>query len=63
MSDEQLKKGIIRTIIVVIIIVVILNLDLIIDTIKNISFLDREIVLKEANQWEKDYEFIYFKYN
>lgn len=46
---------------VVIIIVVILNLDIIIDTIKNIKFLDREIVLKEPNQWEKDYEFIYFK--
>lgn len=45
----------------VIIIVVILNLDIIIDTIKNIEFLDREIVLKDANQWEKDYEFMYFK--
>ncbi len=46
---------------VIVIVVVVLNIDVIVETIKNISFLDREIVLQEANKWEKDYEFMYFK--
>ncbi len=46
---------------VIVIVVVVLNIDIIVETIKNISFLDREIVLQEANEWEKDYEFMYFK--
>lgn len=46
---------------IIIIVIVVLNFDVIIDTVKDIRFIDNEIVIPDSNQWRKNYEFKYFK--
>ena len=45
---------------IIIIVVVILNIDVITDTIKTIILSRREVVIPQANEWQKEYDFIYF---
>ncbi len=45
---------------VIIIVVVILNIDVITDTIKTIILSRREVVIPQSNEWQKEYDFIYF---
>ncbi len=45
---------------IIIIVVVILNIDVITDTIKTIILSRREVVIPQSNEWQKEYDFIYF---
>ena len=46
---------------IIIILVVVLNLDTIISVIKDVIYSNREVFIPEANMYEKDYDFMYFK--
>ena len=46
---------------IIIVIVIILNMDVIIDAFKNIDLFKRKIIVPEANHWDKEYDFLYFK--